>query len=368
MSFFRKIDLIAILLVFGVSLFAGSELDSRVRELEKQMTQVRTGNPSRTFGANTASARPDIQATGFFLSFDVLYWQAKAGGTEYCYTDGVANGALPERGTVYEGNPGWNWGLRAGIGYNFEHGHWDIYANYTYFSSHHNTMKTSALNGSIMPLKGGSSVFQYTAAGKATSQFKFCFNRLDLELGRDFFVAEFLSFRPHFGLMGAWMDIQQTLHYSGGNTIGNNYVYVKDTSDLSGIGPRVGANSKWYLGCGFSFFGNASGALAYSNIEVRHKENYSLNTLNNSIHLNGDFHRFVPTAQLQLGLALDRFVLEDTQHITLSLGWDIEYFWRANQFLTTAYPNLNSTHGPTYERASEDVSLQGVTLQFLWAF
>lgn len=368
MSCLKKVSLSVAALAVSAAAFAGSDLDSRVRELEKEMKEVRTGNPSKTFGANTAPARPEVQGTDFFVSFDVFYWQAKVGGTEYCYSNGSSSGSMPEKGTVYDGNPEWDWGFRAGLGYNFEHGQWDVFANYTYFSTSQQTMKTGGANGSVMPLKGGSAVFSYASAGKATSQFDLDFNRIDLELGRDFFVAEYLSFRPHFGLVTAWIDTKQTVNYSGGNTIGYNYVRVKDKNDFWGIGPRAGVNSKWHLANGFSVFGTAAGALAYANIEVLHNENYSVNSTTNSIKLNGNLHRFAPMTQLQLGFAYDTYVAEDKQHISLSLGWDIQYWWNVNQSLTTVYPNLDTSHGPTYERASEDLSLQGVTLHFMWCF
>lgn len=368
MSCLKKVSLSVAALSVAATVFAGSDMDSRVRELEKEMKEVRTGNPAKTFGANTAPARPEVQGTDFFVSFDVLYWQAKLGGTEYCYTNGNSGVTMPERGSVHDANPEWDWGFRAGIGYNFEHGQWDVYANYTYFSSNHGTMKTGSPTGSVMPLKGGSAVHNYTSAAKATSHVKLNFDRIDLELGRDFFVAEYLSFRPHFGLMTAWIDTTQSTRYSGGDNLGYNYVYVRDTNDFWGIGPRAGVNSKWHLANGFSIFGNAATALTYGNFDVHHKENYSVTSSTNSINLNGGFHRFVPTTQLQLGFAYDQYVADDKQHISLSLGWDIQYWWSVNQSLNTVHTGLSAEHGPTYDRASEDLSLQGITLHFMWCF
>lgn len=362
----------ALALATCASVFAGPDLDTRVCDLEKQMKQVRTETASMTYGANTASARPDVEGQGFFLSFDILYWQSRIGGTEYAYTDDSPTGVKPVNGRVKEMDFNWDWGLRAGIGYNFDHGDWDIYANFTYFTNNSSTMVTGGLNGSVIPLRGSLAVtestannFQFYYAQKATAQYKFQFDRVDLELGRNFFVARDLSFRPHIGLVTAWINQAETVRYTGGALLGGNTVQVKDKCDFWGIGPRAGMNSNWYLTDGFSIFGNISAALVYGQFSVTEKNWYSATPDTNIMRINASMHRFAPTAALQLGLAYDQYICNNTQHIGLRLGWDTQYWWSMNQMLRVVQGEFDYT---SYARLAQDVSLQGVTFEIRWDF
>lgn len=374
MGYFKYASASAIALALSATAFAAPDLDTRVRDLEKQMTQVRTETASKTYGAQTASARPTVaNGYGFYLSFDVLYFQARVGGTEYAYTDQDPAASLPVSGRLREMDFKWDWGFRAGVGYNFEHGNWDALANYTYFYNNSSTMVTGEQFGVVVPVRGSDEITDtptntfindFYFAQKATAQFKFAFDRIDLELGRNFYVSRNLSFRPHLGLVSAWINLKEYVQYTGGTQIGNNTVHVKDRNDFWGIGPRVGANGKWYLTNGFSLMGSASGALTYSYYEVQHKEWYSAAPDTARIKLSGNMHRFSPTAQIKLGLAYDAYIYNDKQHIGVSLCWDTQYWWRVNQMISTGgQPNYTPI-----SRYSEDVSLQGIALNVRWDF
>lgn len=47
--------------------------------------------------------------------------------------------------------------------------------------------------------------------------------------------------------------------------------------------------------------------------------------------LKHDFHQFVPFAQMQLGLEWNKFINGNKQHIRLKAGYEVQYYWRANQ-------------------------------------
>lgn len=360
MSRFMKVSASAIAFALSATAFAGPDLDTRVHDLEKQMKQVRTETASHTYGANTATARPDVHGYGWFLSFDVLYWQVKIGGTEYALSDQDQQATVPIHGKYRGIDFNWDWGFRAGLGYNFIHGDWDIYANFTYLNTGNNSMVTGEGNGCVIPQLGLAVVAanSFNAAAKATSEYKFTFDRIDLELGRNYYVSRDLSFRPHFGLMTAWINQKQLTRYTG-RDLGVNTAHVKDRDDFWGIGPRTGVNSKWYLTNGFSVLGNASASLVYGLHGVRHKNWLSSSPETHYANVSANMHKFSPTMMLQLGLTYDRYIYNDKQHINVSLFWDTQYWWRMNQ-------NLRSTfESPIkYIRNSEDLSLQGITLSF----
>ena len=362
MNCLKRVSLSVAALAISATVFAASDMETRVRDLEKEMKQVRTETIEKTFGARTASARPPMDTSGFFLSFDVLYWQAKTGGTEYCYTNSsltpASTAVLPITGNVKELDfSKWDWGFRVGAGYNFEHGDWDIYANYTYFTDNNSTITTAATVHPVNFRHIVSNTLTATGVTKATSQLKFGFNRIDVELGRDFFVERYLSLRPHIGLMTAWITQNQRSQYTGGD-LGLNTVTVKQNNSYWGIGPRMGMNTKWFSCNGFSILGNVSGGLPYGRFDMDYDQEFSIDSETNDIDLDGDMHRFTPTVQMQLGFGYDRTVSCDNQ-ISVFLAWDIQYWWRASQHIVRELD---------YARLGEDMSLQGLTFHIQWGF
>lgn len=362
-NFLKRIPVTFVALAASVSVFAGSDTDTRLQQLEQQMKQVRTETAAGTYGARTAIARPEVDGSGVFLSLDALLWKSNVGGSEYAYTDATPLAGFPQNGSVKQADFDWSWGVRAGVGYNFDHDGWDTYLNFTYFQSKNSSDVSVNSNASIIPLKGAADL-TYGSLGaelfsclEADTDYKFTYYNLDLDLGRNYFVSKDLSFRPHFGLKNSWIDLKQNTQYTGGPTLGVNYFKQEDTSKLWGIGPSTGVNSKWYLGNGFSIFGDAAGSLLWGYFKVNHEEVVSNDPTTSNIDITANEHRFVPTAQLVLGLSYDRYFNNDKCHIGLTLGWESIYYWRANQML-----NIEDFATKKYSRISEDASMTGVTL------
>lgn len=373
-SLLSKFSIALVTLMASSNAFAGMDMDSRVTQLENQMQQVRTETAMGTYGANTASARPEVDGHGWFFSADVLYWHAKVGGTEFAYTDNDLVGSFPVKGRSKDIDFSWDWGFRFGLGYNFDHDGWDAHLQYTWFDSSGNDSTRAGLNSTVIPLRGSSTIVnngsgdQFLFCSSAKSQYDFDYSALDLEIGRAYFVSGDLSFRPHWGLKSAWFDQEQVTRYTGGDAnesnlgLGVNTVHIKDDCDFWGLGPRVGVDSKWYLGCGFSIFGNVAGALLFGHFDVDHKEHYSPYQ-NNRIKLNANRHAFSPTVQMQLGLHYDKYIHDNKQHIGIGLGFEANYWWRQNQMI-----KIDDATVLKYERYSEDVSMHGLTIDFKWDF
>ena len=377
----KKLPMAIAALVATSSGFAASDMESRVDRLEKQMDEVGTDNAFGGFGAKTAIARPSKEDSNWFLTLDLLYWKPFVGGTEFAYTDNNPQLGYPVKGRTKEMSFDWNWGARVGLGYNFNFDGWDLYANYTHFGGGDSkSVSTGGCNNSVVvPLRGGLCLLNNTPSAfigtKAKSQYDIDFDSIDVQLGRNYFLSKMLSMRPFFGAKIAWIDLEQETRYCGstgagthqfcGTTIvqlGPNVVKIKEDSDFKGAGPEVGFNSKWFLAKGFSFFADALGALCYGFFDVDHREKYSLNS-NTRIKLSGNVHRMIPTAQITGGIAYDIFFDDDKQHLGFRIGYDGQYWWRANQML-----KIDDAGPLKYERWSEDYSMQGITLQGRWDF
>jgi hypothetical protein len=360
--FLKRVPVTLVALTASLSIFAAVDTDTRLKQLEQQMKQVRTETAAGTFGAKTASARPEVNGAGVSFTIDALLWKANVGGTEYAYTDSSALGAFPINGSMQDIDFGWDWGVKVGIGYNYAHDNWETDLLFTYFSSNESDTTTAGTASSVIPLKGSADLgFPLTAVldycSTASSQFKFVYDNLDLDLARNYFVSESLALRPHFGLKSTWLDLQQDTRYTGGALSQGITFYNADKSKFWGIGPSAGINTKWYLCNGFGLFGDASGALLWSYFQVKHFESNSVNVNEDQIGIRANMHRFVPTAQLSLGISYDSYMNDNKQHINVSLGWETVYYWRANQMLT-----VDDFASKKYSRVSEDISMQGVTL------
>jgi hypothetical protein len=357
MSCFQKGVLsLAALSVSAIS-FAATDMETRMRELEKEMKEVRTQTAAKTYGAYATSARPENDGKGFFVTFDVLYWQSLVEGTQFAYVEGCdapSRNPLPVnsdvKGITFNK---WDWGFRAGAGYKFDHGEWDIYANFTYFKNTSDLtvgdgVKTTTLNHNVANPSMSSDRMYFE---NAVSSFNFSFNRLDLELGRDFYVSKYLSMRPHVGLMTAWIKQNHMTKYTGGS-IDVNTVSLMNFDKFWGVGPRTGFNTTWHLCNGFSLIGNSSGAFVYGNFKLQKSQAFSVNPAENSYNLYDSFHRFSPTGQLQLGLQYDRYTTDCKQHFSAFLAWDIQYWWSLYKFFPKDSIGLQD----------KNVSLQGATL------
>ncbi|MCF7851844.1 MAG: MOMP family protein [Simkaniaceae bacterium] len=368
-NLFKKVPLAFAAIAASAAAFAGMDMDSRVSQLETQMKQVRIETEQESFGANTASARPESDLTGFYIGAGFVYQQAKAGGTDYAYTDNDSANTFPIYGSMQDIDYKWGWGLNIMAGYNMPHDGMDVRLNYHYYDQSSNGKVAAGLNGVIVPLRAASTIVDGTEGSfdqctSASSDYSLNMNLLDLQLGRDFFVSKMLTLRPFFGLSSQWISQKQNTQYSGGSQLDVNSVYVNDTSKFWGMGPEVGVNTQWYLGEGFSIFGDVNGSLLYGRFDVNHRENYSQN-VNHVISINGDVHRVVPTAQGIIGLSYDTYVDNSTHHFGIRIGYNVEYFFFQNQMLKIDYEADTTVH---FERANENLGIHGLTVDASWSF
>lgn len=359
--------------------FSASDLHSRVEQLEKQMEQVGTDNAFGGYGANTASARPTKDNNNWYITGDLLYWTSMVGGTMFAYSENANAPRYPIEGRTKDIDFDWGVGFRVGLGYNFCHDNWNLYAEYTYYSGDGDNSVGTGCNDTLIPTRGGVCSNKQTGgawfAGKAKSSFDMDFQSVDFNLGRDFFVSEFLSLRPLFGVKVGLIDLEQKTQYSCGEerddknfcgvnfvSLDNNFIKITEESDYVGVGPEFGIETKWHLAKGFSFFANTMGALLYGYFDVDHKEFFSGDDMRR-IDLDANTHKMTPTAQIHAGLAYDIFFDCDRQHFGISLGYDGQYWWRVNQMI-----KIDDSAPLKYERWSEDMSMHGVTLDLRWDF
>ncbi len=346
--------------------FAGMDMDSRVSQLESQLKQVRTQNENNTSGARNANGSPQLDGGyGWFLGVGADYTQARLTGTEFAYTSSNAAIALPINGTLQDIHYGWDWGLHVVGGYVFDHDGFDMSLSYNYLNTSSSGSANAGLGGSVVASRGAPDIVTGTPtwvsdSGEGKSSFSMTMNTLDLSVGRDYFVSQYLSLRPNFGLLSAWFDLEQDTSYTAG-VLGINSVYVNDESNFWGLGPDFGVDTNWFIGQGFSVFANGTTALLYGRFNVEHKENYSATTTA-TMNINGDIHKIAPMFGLALGIAYEMYLDNNKQHLALSLGYNVDYYFNLNQMIVDA--------GTDYQvvRNNGNLGMQGVTFDLTWSF
>ncbi len=330
------------------------------------------------------SARP-CDDVGFYLFADALYWHADVTNAEWAF---VSNASPIDvvKGSNKELAFKWNWGVRVGLGYEFEHDQWDSDIYYTWFknraaanSSISQASFTTPVGQSASSLNSNSFLFpSVITKGNATTTLTF--QALDWELGRVFYISNSISLRPHVGIKGAWIRLKEGESFVAEGTITPLTYTVSNSTRSWGVGPSAGINSNWYFGSAntrcpkgqvknkpmWSIFGDVSGALMYGHFKNSHSETGTAAGVINGgcrpSHLNRNL--MVPVLTGILGLAWDMCFDCDKIHLGIRAGYELQYWFRQNQ----RFSNFNngtlgtSVAAPRYTRTTGDLALQGLTI------
>lgn len=203
-----------------------------------------------------------------FVSADLLYWRPFVGGIDECSSENVSesiasDGRVISRFNGKARNPDFDWdpGFRVGAGYEFACSNWDIAVFYTYFHS-----KSHGSNSH------GSDSYGFENMNHRL-RWSINFDLIDVVAGYETDVASCVTFRPFIGLRGARID--QKLH-RGHFQSSNSYVSTsrnhfggKNHEKFTGVGPLLGVEADWNVGCGFKLYASASTSWLYGKFRVK---------------------------------------------------------------------------------------------------
>lgn len=245
--------------------------------------------PSRHSRSNSSNAHNNE----FNVEAELLYWKPELGGLNSAFgktTIGTTvNGSIITT-TVTESDEDpkfkWNTGFR--IGANASYDCFDVEADWTHFT--------------------GGATFR---DGRQHGRWKIRYDVIDLTIGRSFCVGSCFYLEPFIGIRGA--RIHQTLKSDletlfTSSLIGNNIVTSRqdNTEDFWGIGPEIGLEVTWDLGCNLSLYGSVDLVTYYGRVRGR---SYSMDsfTATDSIGHGKSRHSFNSAAtDLALGIRWDK--------------------------------------------------------------
>lgn len=201
------------------------------------------------FGCNEECCASQSACCGQgFISADFLYWRAFEGGLDSCSSSEVSDIVTPDgtvisifRGKGRDPDFNWNPGFRVGAGYEFACSKWDIAAFWTHYNSH--------------------------ARGSHghRPRWNIDLDVIDALAAYDFNFDSCFNFWPFIGLRA--VQIEQKLHH--GRPHRSTIFDSGNKERFQGIGPLLGLEADWDIGCSFSLFVEGSISWLYGNYHIK---------------------------------------------------------------------------------------------------
>ena len=344
-----------------------------------------------TFREITPNAGPRVaHGADVFITADFIWWKATEEGMEYGLSG--YNGGRPasgdpaviftaaQKGKNKSVGEDWAPGFKVGLGLNLAHDGWDLYTQYTWLHASDSNSLSRSPEGvalaEVLPFEDGPSF----SGDKASSKWDMHFNVIDLELGRNFYLSQFLTMRPHIGLKATWQDhdwktrLTRTdgrtfsISYDDANGNTSNFpasgpVRLNKKYDVWGIGVRGGLNVSWYMSKSWSIYGDVAFTSMWTNYHKQTQylalDDTSTGTKRTREYLNTDNDNIYTCkyiAELELGLRWQTWFYDDNYHFSVQAGWEQQVWINWSKF------------AEALDEVSHDLALQGLNLKFRFDF
>lgn len=312
----------------------------------------------------------------WFLTGDYTFWTAREDNIEFAIVDtlqGVGATQNTDQGQVYRPNNKWVSGFKVGLGTDFCHDGWDVYAEYTWFKSNSNKHLSGFAETDPMP---GSTVLadlywnidssagSGNAYGSGGAGWRLNVNVVDLELGRNFYVSPRLMLRPFYGLKGAWNKQHMDVSFQGANPQGAIpalEVSTKNQIKNWGIGIRAGMDTSWHFCRAVSVIGDLALTGLWEQFKVTRFDTTTIAGVvqDSGFNVKESQYSVKPVIEWMLGLKWETGLSCDTYHLSITAAWEEQVWFGQNRFLRVPR-NLVGISG--------DLSLQGLTVDVRFDF
>lgn len=279
----------------------------------------------------------------FWANIDLLYWQPWEKSLV------LTNKKSPifttddfTKKDVVHPDFNWDWGTRIGLGYSSPCYPCDLRLEWTYYhttADQHRFTDSNDLTNTfnqqgMFPIWALSDdIISGDYVAQACLNWKLTINMIDLDFSREYVFFDCLDLHPFVGLRSAWLRQHADIGYAGGIFLigilgagvsqeGTDLVHLKN--DFWGLGPRIGIDPRYEIGCGFSLYGNAaiSGLLgAYS---IRECEVY-LSNVRFSHHKHPVRFRWI--GDLAIGLEWKTGLCCELYLLSFKVGYEYHIFW-----------------------------------------
>ena len=280
-----------------------------------------------------------------FITGEFLWWKGIQEGLRYA-TSGVLvqpNTTLTSSGKAHCVHYPWEPGFRVGIGFYPKHDGWDLYGRYTWYHSH-STDRAQSADGNMVPIRVAIFGITNTSVNGVTtarSHWDLHYNIVDLELGRNFFLSQFLATRLFFGLRGTWTDQEWKTRYTSNQiTFGTGnplpgIITIHQDQETWGVGIRMGLNGTWTFFKGFSIVSDASFSGVWIDYDVKRQDQISQDSGGSAIttRIKSDPDTIIANIELMLGLRGEWWFQQERYHLAAQLGWEAQVWINYGHFI-----------------------------------
>lgn len=196
------------------------------------------------------------QNSGFGLRGELLYWRPELCGLEAAFgsttiaTDISSNAITTTTVTESDEEPHSKWSTGFRIGADAELNCFDVELDWTHFNGRANFSEDAQFG-----------------------HWKIKYDVVDLTFGRDFGMTPCFFVKPFIGLRGARIHQNLNSHLTTLFTalIGNNTVTTDkhDSEKFWGIGPQIGLEADWKIGCNFGLYGSFAVVTYYGHVKSK---------------------------------------------------------------------------------------------------
>lgn len=272
------------------------------------------------------------QCGRWFVTADFIYWTAREDGLDF----GITGVGLPaEKGEVKEVNNKWAPGFKVGAGYDIPCSNWNLYLNYTWYKNH---SRSSDVDLTEEPFQTYLDTFfdgilnpSSTHYSSADADWRFRYQTLDMEAGREYYFCDCFTLRPFVSLRAISTRDNFSIVYAVESL--STVTVINNHQKFEGIGPRFGLCNSWYFCGGWNIFADGSASLFWGKYRLsRFDDFFEAGTGITLVDAKRNFDALRAALDFQLGIGW-KGTLCDCYHLFLKAAFEQRIFLQHNQFV-----------------------------------
>ena len=279
----------------------------------------------------------------FYVSGEALIFQAQQDGLDFVFKNqDISETALVDATVVGFSGKNENWdynvGARVNSGFNFNHDAWNLDFTWTWY---HGFDGKKVHGYSLVPLwlnEQPTLLIRQQASGKWDCKY----NMMDAHLAKPYHVSRMLIFNPHFGLRGGWINQTLSADFDDFTQTSTSRTLFHGKNNFWGIGPRVGIDTSWLLGCEWKLFCNVAASVLAGTFNTAQKVDYPSSNLS-SRSFTHDFNMNVPNFDVAVGFDWGFYFFDKKYYLDLMGGYEFQVWW--DQFNLKNLNLGNATQG-----------------------
>jgi len=281
------------------------------------------------------------------ICVEYLYWKPYQTNMSYALAiDALALTPPAPNTTILNMDSSWDSGFRVGVGHTFC-GNIDLGLKYTRFHSSNSTTASDPIiiATELIGVNPNITVGGTNFGGVAISDWHLEFDMLDFDICFPLYNNCGFAFSPYVGVKGGWIHQKQTINYTNFVDMALSETLngiVTERSKFSGVGPKVGIDSRYAFSNGLSVKGNLAASFLYGNANypVSQFIEEPIGTVFADSTVKFKEQKIIPAIQLLVGIDWSTCIC-DQYLVTLGAGYEVQYFahtWRnQNSYIQDIY-------------------------------